>query len=289
MSRGEIVRKLMVSIILLSSLAFAKDMGWVAVSRQNYRLEPGRWQAAGNYGPGAIHLNIAVRAANGVKIGLVRAADWERGRKTPMQCQAQGLVHSTFTCDYEAEDPMVLLLQDLRLPGDALAAAIVAGVHGADGVKAAAAEAISSNVITLSHLEWGCVRNCYPLFKWVDVSKEKFDLFPIAKTYGPIVPEYDGTQLRVKMKSKVPMLLAVLPVAMADRVRANPAEAESLLSGAPCKQRAVQKADFVCKVNREHGTQQVVLMPEPGITISGKKKAEVHVTMVRCYANCRVD
>jgi hypothetical protein len=274
------VRKLFLSVLLLSSFASAREMGWIATSRQNYRLEPGRWQAAGNYGPGPLHLNIGVRANSGINLGLVRAEDWEHGRKKPMQCEAHGLVSSTFTCDLEAEEPMVLVIQDQRLPGDAIATAITQGIRGA------AAQLVSSNDVTLSTLEWACVRGCSPSWAWVNVSKEKFELFPIAKTYGPITPEYDGTEIRVKLKSKIPMLLAVMPVATADQIRANPAQAESLLAGAPCKQRAAQKADFTCKINVKDGTQQVVLMPEPGMSLPHGKKAEVHVTMVRCVANC---
>jgi hypothetical protein len=35
----------------------------------------------------------------------------------------------------------------------------------------------------------------------------------------------------------------------------------------------------------QDGTQQVVLMAEPGMPVK-KKKVEVHITMVRCVANC---
>jgi hypothetical protein len=273
------VRRLIVSILLLSSLAAAKQMGWVPVSHQTYRMEPARWQAAGSYGPGTIHLNIGVRASSGVNMGLVRATDWERGFKTPMQCQTRGLVNSNFSCDYEAKDPMVLLIQDQRLPGDVAVATITGGWRGA------ASELTSTNVVTLSTLEWGCVAGCSPSWQWVDVSKEKFDLYPIAKTYGPITPDHDGNKVHVKMKAKQPMMLAILPVAHADRLRANPAEAETLLAGAPCKQRAVEKADLTCSLNIKDGTQQVVLMAEPGIPVK-KKKVEVHITMVRCVANC---
>jgi hypothetical protein len=273
------VRKLILIFLMLGSFAAAKEMGWVPVSRQNYRLEPGRWQAAGTYGPGPIHLNIGVRAGSGVNLGLVRQKDLDHGIKSAMQCRAQGLVDSVFNCEFEATEPMVLLIQDQRLPGDALATAITGGW------KRAAEDLTSSNVITLSQLEWGCVRGCHPSYAWVNVSKEKFDLYPIAKTYGPITPDHDGNQVNVKMKSKQPMLLAILPVASADRLRANPAEAETLLAGAPCKQRAVEKADFTCRLNLQDGTQQVVLMAEPGIPVK-KKKVEVHITMVRCVANC---
>src|SRR5262249_46154779 len=87
-------------------------------------------------------------------------------------------------------------------------------------------------------------------------------------------------------ESKMPMLLALLPAASADRLRANPAEAETLLMGSPCKQRAVQNADFTCKLNKKDGIQQVVLMPEPGLSVPKGKKVEVQVTTVRCVANC---
>lgn len=274
------MRKLLVSILMLSSFAAAKEMGWVPTSHQTYRMEPARWQAAGTYGPGTIHLNIGVRASSGVNMGLVRSNDWERGLKTPMQCQTRGLVNSNFTCDYEATDPMVLLIQDQRLAGDVAVATITGGWRGA------ASQLTATNVVTLSTLEWGCVAGCSPSWAWVNVSKEKFELFPIGKVYGPITPEYDGTEVRVKLKSKMPMLLALLPAASADRLRANPAEAEAILAGTGCKQRAVQETDFTCKVNVKDGVQQVVLMPEPGLSVPKGKKAEVLVTTVRCVANC---
>jgi hypothetical protein len=135
-------------------------------------------------------------------------------------------------------------------------------------------------------MRWACVENCdLPEYQWVNLFKEKFKLTPIGKTYSPLTPERDGDQLHIKMKSPIPMLVAVLPVDAGDHLRANPAEADSLLTGVACKQRAVQKADFTCKFNLQDGTQEFVLMPEPGVAVPGKK-AEIQVDATRCMSNC---
>jgi hypothetical protein len=284
------VRKLFISLLLLTSLALAQDkvFGWLAGTPQSYQLELGRWQAIGNYNPGPIHLRINVQASNSIAMALMRASDWnaaqgdsEELRRADLICPAQGIVQSTYTCNLDSvTEPMVLVVHDDRSAGDAIGRAL----HR--GMRAAAEGMVEHTEATFTPMHWGCVQNCYgPQYAWFNVVHEKFQIMPLAKTYGPLTPDMDDQQVSVKVKSPVPMLVAILPVATADRLRANPSQADALLEGVACKQRAVQSTQFTCKLYLRDGTQQVVLMPEPGVEVK-KKKANIDVLAMRCTVNC---
>ena len=285
------VRRLLITMLLLSAVAAGqqKRFDWVPAQSRSYQLEPEKWQAAVNYGITPLHLKIAVRANNPVTLAVVRSEDWNNAQqhkeamaKLPLLCPTQGLTHSTYTCDLENLDgERILIVRDEHRPNAVISDALTLGIRQATRNLAAPTE------LTLTGLRWACVEGCDPAqYAWVNAFKEKFQLTPIGKTYGPLTPDRDGDEMHVKLKAPIPMLVAVLPVAAADRLRANPAEADALLAGAECKQRAAQSVDFNCKLKLQDGTQQVVLMPEPGINVP-KKKAEIKVDAVRCVANCQ--
>jgi hypothetical protein len=286
------VRRVLLFALLLSVLsgvaAGQKRFAWVPDNTQSYRLEPAHWQAVMTFDRQPIHIRMGVEAAHPVSLGLVPLEDWKHAQENkqklgslPMTCAAQGVVHTTYTCDLETHTTdMVLVVRDQRSAVDAVGMAI------AIGIRRAAERMASTNVVTFTMMRWACVEYCNgPAFAWVNLFKEKFKLTPIAKTYGPVTPDHDGAEIRFKMKAPMPMIVAVMPVVAADNLRANPAQADSLLAGVPCKQRAAQSATFSCKLNVKDGVQQIVLMPEPGASLK-KKKMEVEIAMTRCIANC---
>jgi hypothetical protein len=286
------MRKVLVTVLLLSAVAVGqqKRFDWVPGQSRSFRMEPRRWQALVNYGTEPLHLRMDVQATHAVSLALVRLDDWnyylEHGDsqgQMPLACPAEGVLQSTYTCELAVHDSaMVLIGRDERRPHEAISEA------WRYGAREAAAGLAAPTELTLTSMQWGCVENCFlPEYAWVRAFKEKFQITPIAKTYGPLTPERDGQQMRVKIKSPVPMLVAVLPVEAADQLRANPGSADAMLAGIECKQRGVQKTDFTCSMNVKQGTQQVVVMPEPGIEVPNKKKAEVQVDAVRCVQNCQ--
>jgi hypothetical protein len=285
------VRRLLIGTLLLTAAAAgqSKRFDWVPTQSRSYRLEPEKWQAAVNYGITPLHLRISVQATNPVTLAVVRTEDWNNAlqhkdamAQLPLQCQSQGLTHSTYTCDLENLDgERMLIVRDQHSPNVVLSDAMTMGI------RAAARNLTAATELTLTGLRWACVQGCDPPeYGWVNAFKEKFQLTPIGKTYGPLTPDRDGAEMHVKLKAPIPMLVAVLPVAEADRLRANPLEADKLLAGVACKQRAMQSAEFNCTLKLADGTQQIVLMPEPGVNVP-KKKAEIKVDAVRCIANCQ--
>jgi hypothetical protein len=47
---------------------------------------------------------------------------------------------------------------------------------------------------------------------------EKYELTRILKVYGGLTPDHDGTQVSIKVKSPVPMAVAVLPSPIAGQL-----------------------------------------------------------------------
>jgi hypothetical protein len=230
-----------------------------------------------------------VQASQPVTLALVRTQEWNGATdkiaalgRIQAWCMAQGVVNTMYTCDLDTHpDPVMLIIQDQRTPQSIL------GVALESGVKNAARSLVGPNDVTITYVRWGCVTNCdLPDYRWQTLFKEKYQLSPIAKTYGPLTLDHEGTGVHVKIKSPVPMLLAVLPFEQADQLRANPDQAEALLTGIVCKQRGVQSSDLNCTLSLKDGPQQVVIMPEPGVNVP-RKKAQVTIDMVRCIDNCK--
>jgi len=55
------------------------------------------------------------------------------------------------------------------------------------------------------------VENCVqPEFRWTWQVKEKYQLTSFLKVYGGFTPDHDATQVSIKIKSPVPMVVAML-------------------------------------------------------------------------------
>ena len=125
-----------------------------------------------------------------------------------------------------------------------------------------------------------------PDFGWVLQVKEKYQLTKILKVYGGLTPDHDGTQVSIKVKSPVPMAVAILPSAIAGQLYGKPDMLESVLASSSCQQRGVQSSTFQCTFNVADGQQSLVLLPEAGTSIPNHKKAEVEVQSIKCLDNC---
>jgi hypothetical protein len=146
---------------------------------------------------------------------------------------------------------------------------------------------VSPNDIRIQYYSWGCVEYCdQPDFGWVRQVKEKYELTKVLKVYAGLTPDHDGTQLSIKVKSPVPMAVAVLPSSIAGQLYGNPDIFESAVGKSACQQRGVQSSTFQCSLNLADGPQSLVLLPEAGANIPKKKKAEVEVQTVKCVGNC---
>ena len=55
------------------------------------------------------------------------------------------------------------------------------------------------------------MENCIqPEVQWTRQVKEKYELTGFVKVYGGFAPDHDGEQVSIKIKSPVPMVVAIL-------------------------------------------------------------------------------
>ena len=99
-------------------------------------------------------------------------------------------------------------------------------------------------------------------------------------------PERDGEQVSVKIKSPVPMVVAILPSDVADQLHGRPDALETALEKSTCQQRGVQSLEFQCTFNASDGPQSLVVGSEPGGGAPPHKKAEIEMLASKCVANC---
>jgi hypothetical protein len=63
------------------------------------------------------------------------------------------------------------------------------------------------------------VNNCVqPCFEWRRILNQKYDVTPAPKVYSLMRPDHDGQELSVKIKSPIPLTVALLPSHLADQV-----------------------------------------------------------------------
>src|SRR5260370_8745681 len=75
-------------------------------------------------------------------------------------------------------------------------------------------------------------------------------------------PDHDGEQVSVKVKSPVPMAVAMLPAKIAGQLYGKPDMFESAVERSSCAQRGVQNTTFQCTFNLAAAPQSLVLLPD---------------------------
>jgi hypothetical protein len=144
---------------------------------------------------------------------------------------------------------------------------------------------IPTSDVRIQYYAWNCVNNCVlPCFEWRRILNEKYDVTPVPKVYSLMTPDHDDQKLSVKIKSPIPLTVALLPSHLADQVYDKTISLTDALDQTGCKERGVQKMSFNCTFNVANGTQTLLVLPD--ITFSGHKKAEVEVNTVKCVSNC---
>jgi hypothetical protein len=282
---------------------------WVPIDDVTLRLDPGDYSAPRQYDSGvAMRADIAARQP--VTISMIRLDYWKsvndpnpafRRDMTALDslCVQQRTIKISYGCTAGYFGPYVLLVRDERRedsdgdhrdPREANSAAMAppqvqarAPVHDA----AARRDFASPNEVHVQYYGWRCVAYCdQPVFQWVSQVNEKYKLTNILKIYSGITPDHDGAPVSIKVKSPVPMAVAILPAKIAGQLYGKPDMFESAVENSSCQQRGVQSSTFQCKFNMADGPQSLVLLPEPGSAIPPKKKAEVQVQAVKCVENC---
>jgi len=295
---------------------FAQDQGkvfdWLPANDESVRMDPANYHTGRTYHPGAqggsIHVDI--EAQRPVTIALTSADDWNAALQRPelisslsYLCLREHVVKATYICDLPAQ-PMTLIIRDERNnPDRAVFAGLGAVLDAHDKVDRAVGVGIATiftgegsptrrfaapNDIHVQYFRWACVSNCIqPEFQWIQQAKEKYELTSFLKVYNGFAPERDGEQVSVRIKSPVPMVVAVVPSNVAGQLHGRTDGLETALEKNNCQQRGVQNLEFQCSFNAADGPQALIVGPEPGGKVP-HKKAEVEMYASKCVANCVV-
>ena len=293
-----------------------KIFNWIPANDETVRLDPAFYHNGRTYHPGPEggNIHVDIDAQRPVTIAMTAADEWSRAVQRPERfgelsysCVEQHVMKATYTCHLPPQ-PMVIVIHDERPnEGRAVGAAVVEMgevlsranpiAHAADHAMTAGVSAVLSahpptkfvapNDVHIQYYSWSCIENCIqPEFQWVRQVKEKYELTDILKVYGGITPDHDGEEVSIKVKSPVPMAVAILPAKTAGQLYGKPDALESAIENSQCQQRGVQSSTFQCVINLADGPQALILLPEPTSKVHSHKKAEIEVQAVKCIANC---
>jgi hypothetical protein len=303
------------------ALAQQQAFEWQKGNYESVRLDPANYHTGKNYEAvgGTIHVDI--EAQQPVTIFMTGQGDWSRAVQNPvtlasirMICLREHVMKTTYTCDLPLE-PMVLIVRDDRespegktfaglgavlktaeavltdlspKANNALGAvdAGVASILGRNTQNASPRHFVAPNDVDIQYYRWICIQNCYPpQFQWIQQAKEKYKLTSFLKVYGGYAPDRDGEVVSIKIKSPVPMLLAMIPSSVANQLHGKPDMLEPALEKNSCQQRGVQQQTFQCTFNAGDGPQSLIIVPED-IEKVPHKNAEIEFFASKCVANC---
>jgi hypothetical protein len=252
---------------------------------------------------------------------MTRQGDWSRAVQNPltlasirMICLRENVIKTTYTCDLPLESMVLIVRDDRDSPsgktsavlgavlktteavlskvepqvGNAVGAvdAGVASILGRNTQSASPRHFVAPNDVNIQYYRWICIQNCYPpQFQWIQQAEEKYKLTSFLKVYGGYAPDRDGELVSIKIKSPVPMLVAMIPSSVADQLHGKPDMLEPALEKNSCQQRGVQQQTFQCTFNAGDGPQSLIVVPEI-VNKVPHKKAEVEFFASKCVANC---
>lgn len=294
------------TLALLCALAgpsFAQQMtyDWRPSTDEAVQLDAGGYHSGSVYkaGPDGGNMHVDIDAQQPVTVEMARVEDWNNAKQHPetipgleFRCPRQHVTKETYVCHLPPSTPMFLIIADERTAevphgNQDVSHTVIAGLGTILGNSGDARKLVSPNALHIQYYNWVCVENCNPpQFQWIQQVKEKYELTPILKIYGGLTPERDGEQINIKIKSPVPMAVAILPAQVAGQLHEKPDTFESALAASSCQQRGVQSSTFQCSFKAADGPQSLVIVPEPGTNVPSHKKAEVQVLDYKCVANC---
>jgi len=315
------ITKLAILLAFLSSGVFSgsclgqqsKVFNWLPANDESVRLDPANYHTGLTYhtfGNGG-NIQVDIKAERPITIFLTRAEEWKEAPQHPeaianlrQLCLREHVVETRFVC-FVPPEPMTLIIQDERNnPDAAVFAGLGAVLDPHDKVDRAVGVGIatvltgqgsltrrfdSPNDVHVQYYRWDCVENCVqPEFRWTQQIKEKYDLTSFLKVYGGFTPDHDGEQVSIKLKSPMPMLVAMVPSQIAGQLHLKPETLESALEKNACQQRGVQSSQFECTFNLGDGPQSLIVVPEAGANVPNHKKAEIQMLAAKCVANCRL-
>ena len=301
-----------------------KLFNWVRADQDSVRLDPANYFTSRTYTPGpqGANMQVDIESRYPITVALVDPSAWNDATQRPTaarnmsnlnySCVQQHTVQITYTCRLGGFWPQALVIRDEREAGHedrdhdrdarhndvgpdngqqrnppapqaypmAVAGVSLSGNYGNR-------QFVSPNEVRIQFYSWKCVQNCdQPDFGWVRQVKEKYPLTSVLKVYAGLKADHDGTEVSIKVKSPVPMAVAVVPAQVAGQLYSKPDMFETAVGNSSCQQRGVQSSTFQCTLNMADGPQSLVLLPEAGTAIPNHKKAEVEMQAMKCVDNC---
>ncbi len=302
---------LLAGVLAVSASGQDKVFNWIPANAESVRLDPGDYHAGHVYRPGRSggDMHVDIESQKPVTIALVPETQWNAAMQNPesfgglsFMCMQEHVTKTTYTCHIPPQAMVLVVRDDRNDPDRAVHAGVAAAVRTGDRLIDRAARVGLGTVLTgsgsvtrrftspndlhIQYYSWLCVENCdQPEFRWFLKAKEKYELTPFVKVYGGIFPERDGQQISVKIKSPVPMAVAVLPSLVANQLHQKPEMFEEVLASSSCQQRGVQSLTWQCPLNADDGAVSLVVAPEQSSRVP-KKKAEIEVFVTECVQHC---
>ncbi len=260
---------------------------WTPANSESIPMEPAGLHAGRTYHPaaGGGNLHVGIESRYPVTVAMTWADAWNAAVQNPnapvnfeFLCVKEHVTSTIYECHLPSERPMIITFRDERRPQKPAVAAISVILGPA------AQQFIPSDAVHIQYYAWNCVDNCVqPCFEWRRILNEKYEITPVPKVYSLMTPDHDDQKLSVKIKSPIPLTVALLPSHLADQVYDKTVSLTDALDQTGCKERGVQKMTFNCSFNVANGTQTLLILPD--ITASGKK-ASVEVNTVKCVDHC---
>jgi hypothetical protein len=285
---------------------------WVPANDETVRLDPANFHTGRTYHPAVAGANnhVDIKANRPVTIFMVAADEWnavlqhpEAATQLRRMCVREHVVETTYVCELPAEPSTLVISDERNSPDRAVFAGLGAVLDRHDRTDRAISEGIAAvltgpasvtrrfvapNDVHIQYYRWDCVQYCIqPEIAWTRQVKEKYELSPFLKVYGGFVADHDGEQVSIKIKSKVPVMVAMLPSSVANQLHARREMLETALEKSACQQRGVQSLQFECKFDVSQGPQSLVVVPEQAANVP-KKKAEIEMLVAKCVANCEL-
>ena len=279
------------ALLVSAAIASAQDnriFDWTPANSETIAMEPAGLHAGRVYHPaaGGGNMHVGIESRYPVTVAMTWADEWNNAIQHPdaptnfsFLCVNEHVTSMIYECHLPSERPMIITFRDERQPEKPVVSTIA--VILGPGVR----QFISPNNLHIQYYSWNCVDNCIlPEFHWRRILNEKYEVTPAPKVYSLMTPDHDGQELSVKIKSPIPLTVALLPSHLADQVYDKTVTLTDALDQTGCKERGVQSMNFNCTFDVANGTQTLFIAPD--IAFSGHKKANIQVHTVKCVDHC---
>ena len=226
-------------------------------------------------------MHVQIDSRYPVTVAMAWADEWDAAMRPgapanmSFLCVQEHVTSGIYECHLPSDRPMIITFRDERRPEKPVITTI--GVILGPGAR----QFISPNDLHIQY--YNCLQ---PEFHRRRILTEKYHITSVPKVYSLMTPDHDGQELSVKIKSPIPLTVALLPSHLADQVYDKTMTLTDALDQTGCKERGVQSMSFNCTFNVANGTQTLLILPD--IDFSGHKKATVEANTVKCVEHCEL-